>query len=74
VFATNEGRTMIARFYDWLLDMTGDSITVERVSSVVQNGDLVTFLVHDVNGLDHAWTILFRDGKVAEQFAAIPEQ
>lgn len=74
VFGSNEGHTMIQRFYEWILDQSPRGIAVERVSSVVQTGDLVTFLVHDVTGLDHAWAILFRDGKIAQHFAAVSEQ
>lgn len=74
-FESNEGHPWIQRFYDWIVDQTGDSIVaVERVSSVVQTGDLVAFLVHDGNGLDHTWAILFRDGKIAQHFAAVSEQ
>lgn len=74
VFARNEGRTRIQRFYDWLLDQSYGNVAVERISSVVQTGNLVTFLVRDVNGLDHAWSILFSDGKIAEHFVALPDQ
>ena len=73
VFAINEGRTMIKRFYEWLLDQTVGNIDVERVSSVLKDGDLVTFLVRDANGLDHAWSILFRDGKIAEEVGFLPD-
>ncbi len=72
-FRSNEGRSAIQRFYGWINEMNRGGYTVERISPVFQSGDLVTFMVEDLNGLDHLLVQIWRDGKILTQWIVMPK-
>jgi len=63
-FTVFEGRAEIRRFQQQIFDAV-PNLVVERVSPVIQVGDLSAYMVTDSNAWDLVWVLEVRDGKIA---------
>lgn len=66
-FTTFEGRSEIADFQQQIIDLVPANV-VERVSPVVQVGDLSAFAVTDSNGWNMVWVQEWKYGKIARMW------
>jgi hypothetical protein len=63
-FTVFEGRSEIRGFQQQIFDAV-PNLVVERVSPVIQVGDLTSFMQTDSNGWDLVWVLEVRDGRIA---------